>query len=373
MMKKYNVLKQKILKENSQNLSCKSYLTKDQTQMTKGLAVICMVVLHLFCRKGDEVFGTPVLWLSADTPAVYILGFLAEICVPLYSMCSGYAHYLLGENHRLGLKDDLKRIFRFLLNYWIVVILFSLVGLLLHTPDIPVNISEFLQNLFLISTSYNGAWWYAATYVLLCLFSGVIYTIVKRLHWIVLFLAASFQYGAMYICDALGLIPKTGNAVVDFALRQFDNFFGDVLLCYILGMLLVKLDVFGKIKYFLQTYAKKSGRALIGLKILLLVCVSAVVFILEKAVLMPYYALFIFLMFNSSEIKGKLKSCFMFMGRHSTNIWLTHMFFYLCMFPGLVVSARYPIFIFVYMMVLCIAVSIVINFIYSKVKGWINI
>lgn len=348
-------------------------LTKEKTLMVKGLAILCMVILHLFCRKGNDLYGTPVLWLSSDVPAVYILGFLAEICVPLYSMCSGYAHYVIGENNRLGFKSNVKRIFRFLLNYWIVVILFSLLGLLMHTQDIPVSLPEFFKNLFMLSTSYNGAWWYVATYVLLCLCSGVIYTVVKKLHWIVLFLIASFQYGAMYVSDTLQLIPKTGNFVADFALRQFDNFFGDVLLCYMLGMLLVKLDVFGRIKYFLQNYVNIGGRKVATLKMVLLICVSAVVFMLEKAIIMPYYALFVFLIFNSFDIRGKAKSFFMFLGRHSTNIWLIHMFFYLCMFPGFVCSARYPILIFAYMMFLCIVVSIVINFIYDRVKRLLNI
>ena len=62
------------------------YLTKEQTQMTKGMAILSMLVLHLFCRKGGDVFGTPIFWLNTDTPFVYILGFLAEICVPLYSL-----------------------------------------------------------------------------------------------------------------------------------------------------------------------------------------------------------------------------------------------------------------------------------------------
>ena len=103
------------------------YLTKEQTQMTKGMAILSMLVLHLFCRKGGDVFGTPIFWLNTDTPFVYILGFLAEICVPLYSMCSGYAHFMLGNAGRLTLQANIRRIIRFLLNYWIIVIVFSIV------------------------------------------------------------------------------------------------------------------------------------------------------------------------------------------------------------------------------------------------------
>lgn len=30
---------------------------KQDTTMTKGFAILCMIMLHLFCRQGKEVFG----------------------------------------------------------------------------------------------------------------------------------------------------------------------------------------------------------------------------------------------------------------------------------------------------------------------------
>ena len=54
------------------------------------------------------------------------------------------------------------------------------------------------------------------------------------------------------------------------------------------------------------------------------------------------------------------------MGKHSTNIWLTHMFFYLTLFEGLVFQARYPAFVFLLMIVLCLSTSWIIEHIYGK-------
>ena len=52
---------------------------KEDAQMTKGLGILCMLALHLFCRKGSAVFGTPLLWINDTTPFVYTFGFFAEI------------------------------------------------------------------------------------------------------------------------------------------------------------------------------------------------------------------------------------------------------------------------------------------------------
>ena len=90
-------------------------LTRKDIKMTQGLAILTMVSLHLFCRLGTDVYGTPLLWLNSTTPAVYILGWLSEICIPLYSICSGYAHYKLGESGGLSKKRICNRIIKFLI------------------------------------------------------------------------------------------------------------------------------------------------------------------------------------------------------------------------------------------------------------------
>ena len=51
---------------------------KEDAQMTKGLGILCMLILHLFCRKDAAVFGTPLLWINESTPFVYTFGFFAR-------------------------------------------------------------------------------------------------------------------------------------------------------------------------------------------------------------------------------------------------------------------------------------------------------
>lgn len=101
-------------------------LSKKDIKLTKGLAIISMVVMHLFCRKGADVYGTPLLWINSDTPFVYFLGYLAEICLPIYCLCSGYAHYRLGETNGLTVKKNSKRVLKFSINFLIVLIIFLL-------------------------------------------------------------------------------------------------------------------------------------------------------------------------------------------------------------------------------------------------------
>lgn len=53
-------------------------LTRKDIKMTQGLAILTMVSLHLFCRLGTDVYGTPLLWLNSTTPAVYNIGLVVR-------------------------------------------------------------------------------------------------------------------------------------------------------------------------------------------------------------------------------------------------------------------------------------------------------
>ena len=57
-----------------------------------------------------------------------------------------------------------------------------------------------------------------------------------------------------------------------------------------------------------------------------------------------------------------IKKIFVFSGEHSTNWWLTHMFFYSVLFKNLVYIAKYPVLIYGLMMLIIIPVSILLKY-----------
>ena len=50
-------------------------ITKRDSKMLKGVAILAMLMLHLFCRK-DNLPYTPLLWVG-DTPLIYYFGSFA--------------------------------------------------------------------------------------------------------------------------------------------------------------------------------------------------------------------------------------------------------------------------------------------------------
>ena len=339
-------------------------LTRKDIKMTKGLAILSMVCLHLFCRTGNNVYGSPLLWVKDGVPLVYYFGFLSEMCVTMYCLCSGYAHFRLGETSGLTVKRNVKRIIKFLINYWIILILFSIIGNLVNSNDIPISLERFLGNVFLYSISYNGAWWFVATYVLLVLLSPIIYKIISNINWMVALLIALFQMIFFWFFSDNISSLFGGTYIGKIISIQIINLFGDVLFGYIVGMCIAKYNIITKLK---NLNIKK------WILFLSVVLISIFACVLHKSILMPVYAVFIFVVFNIWNKRNYTIRFFDYMGTHSTNIWLVHMFFYLVLFKGLVQKLVYPIPMFVGMIVICIICSYIINFIYKKILSLLSL
>lgn len=329
--------------------------SREDAKMTQGFAVLCMCMLHLFCRVGSNVLGTPLLWLSSEKPFVYWIGFFSEVCVPIFTICAGYARQLQIRN---SYQASLKHVFKLLKNYWIVVVVFSAAGLLAG-GTMPGNITSFLKAIFLIQ-HYNGAQWYINTYIILSLIpAGIMLFPVKRMN-VLAGIAGCFALQIVwYLAQRFGIVSGSTNpAILNFCCTELKNLAG-VLPYYWMGAFICKGN-------WMETAEKKLSQRVTGKqKNLILFLVGTVLFIgynlLHKAVLVGMVSLAVFFLFNLWQKGNVCRKFWGFLGKHSTNIWLTHMFFY-CSdpFEGLVQKAQYPVCMLIFMLVLCIMSSYII-------------
>ncbi|MEH7464336.1 hypothetical protein V7166_20405 [Bacillus thuringiensis] len=77
-------------------------ISKNDTKMLKGVAILFMLLLHLFCRK--EVNGLyetfPVI---NGVPFVYYIRLFGDACVPIYCFVSGYGLFMVhSKEHKLN-------------------------------------------------------------------------------------------------------------------------------------------------------------------------------------------------------------------------------------------------------------------------------
>lgn len=343
-------------------------LTKNESKAIQGVAILCMLVLHLFCRYDNLPYT--VFFYIGEIPLIYYLGLWGDQCVALFCFCAGYASYLYQEKYDKKRYADysVKRIIKLLINYWIIVILFSLIGLLLGKGDlIPGSFIKFLCNFFMISSSYNGAWWFLLTYLLLVAISRLLYNIVKKHNSAIVFFESGIIYFIAYIIRFdIFIVPDKGE-VFNWFIRQ-SVLLGTSVFPYVLGMIFYKNLIISRIRKIGDVFP----RFIITIFSMILLGGCIITHgIKESLILAPIYAMIT--VCAVSLWKGKVIIALKNIGEHSNNIWLIHMFYYNILFDGFIFRFRYPVLIFMMMLCICLVSSIFINFILRNILSYVRV
>lgn len=353
--------------ENNSVLNTKkntNELTKEQSKAIQGIGLLFMLALHLFCRK-DNLPYEANLYING-LPLMYYLGLWGDQCVALFCFCAGYASYLQQEKCEITdyIKLSGKRLFKLLINYWYVILIFSLISLIMGKGDVmPGSISKFLGNCLLFNVSYNGAWWFMVTYVMLIIISPLLYKMVKNANTVAVFLATGAVYFVSYLVRFNHFnIPDMGR-ILNWCVT-YGALLGTSVLPYIWGMIFYKKKIITRLRKVMEKLPSY---------VIFLVSFSAFLFcivthgIVESLIVAPIYAIITVCIIS---IWGSKPITFLkFVGEHSTNMWLTHMFFYMVIFENFIFIFKYPIVIYLMMFAVNIAVSFVINFVLRVTVG----
>lgn len=339
--------------------------SKRDMKMLQGIAVLFMVSLHLFTRK--EVNGLYETFpMINGVPLIYYIGLFGDACVPIYLFASGYGlsfSLAKGNNSR----KNSKRIFKLLINFWIILFMFIGIGFVTgKTEAFPGGIKDFLLNFSLLSNSYNGAWWYLQTYVLLVLFAVPLIKWVKGNSSIIVLMVSGFIYLVTYVQRIKHVIDLGDNAVLIMLVNAF-VLFGTSQLAFVIGIIFAKEKIYSKLYKKINTISFKNMWCVSG--IIMLVVIHG---LYESMIIAPFTAVLFICFFCLMDKKESVQKAFTFFGNHSINIWLTHMFFYISFFPGLIFAPKYPGFIYLWLIMLCLITSYVINLIYKPVIAIID-
>ena len=258
-------------------------------------------------------------------------------------------------------KNRWKRLLKFILHFELILIIFSIIGLFIGSADIPVSLNEFIGNMFLYGLSYNGAWWFVVTYILLIIIYPYLRKINDRINPVMMLCVSFALYFIGYIFE-FQIMISTNNAVLNWIFTQV-LLLARTQLPFVVGMIVCKHSVVEKLKNMLNDIRYKNlTLAFIVLVMFVFHCV------VQSLIVAPFTGIVTIMCFHLWDKPACIERVFSFLGYHSTNIWLTHMFFYLILFRGMVFKAKYPLFILVYMMTICIIVSIIINYIEGFIR-----
>lgn len=180
-----------------------------------------------------------------NRPLIYYIGLFGDFCIQIYCFCSGYAQQIMyGKDHKIG--RGIKRLPKFLLHFWIGVILFSIIGILCQSEDIPISINDFIGNIFLYRLSYNGAWWFMLTYILLVLAFPIMRLFLEKIRPIALIFLSGMLYVIFYYFENMHSL-NISNILLAWLWRQI-CLLGRTQFPFMIGMIWNKYLVLDKIR-----------------------------------------------------------------------------------------------------------------------------
>lgn len=335
-------------------------LTKQQIKTTKGIAIIFMLLLHLFCTKQYEELYTPII-IIGQVPLIYYFALFADCCVAIYCFCSGYGLYRSYERNIKSYKsNNYKRLFKLYINSWIILIIFVVIlgSITGEFNVIGEGLKDFILTVALIDPAYNGAWWFLTTYILLVVISPILYRIVDKVNFKpILFLSLLFYFIA-YVQRIKGVIIVE-NEILSWGIRQL-ALFGTSQFPFMVG------GIFAKYNTYSWLYRKSNeikNKNVIG--IIIIVAMIILHGFIETLFIAVFTGIIFICVFNLMDKPKWVEKPLIFIATYSTNLWLIHMFVYITYLRNLVYAPKYAIIIFPWFIAISLSLSIVVQWIYK--------
>ena len=307
---------------------------KQQANALKGVAILFMLCFHLFAPNQK---GLSFSFTGID----YFIGQFCDRTVPLYIFMTGYAIY----SKRFLLKDIIKKkVLPLYLRIWLLSIIF--LPILFLSGTIKWEFSTFLHTITL-GDGYIRIWWYVSFYAMIMILWWGYGVLPSKIRLILQFIIPVVALICYFFIDDKYNIP--------FYMNRFIKFSSYLLL----GLYCAKYQIFNKFRI--------TNKIITSILVFILVYVN---FISLPDFIYRCYRIFTFPIMIACFIhltNGKyISMLFEYLGKHSTNIWLIHGFFYYY-FYKVIYSPRYWILILISFLVLNIFCSIIFNHLLNKI------
>ena len=339
-------------------------ISKEETKQIQGAAILAMCCLHLFCTLTPQF--TPLIYVSG-VPLTYFFGQAADYCVMAYCFCSGYGlmacYTACQENGKPYFRGRCKSLLRFLQNYWIILFLFAGVSLLIGKGETWLGSPlVFLGNFATLWSSYNGAWWFVSTYLFMVLLSPLVFRWMQKYPKLVGLLSIP-----VYVISYL----------VRF--KEDQSFFIQHLV--LLGMSYAELMIGAYFYQYrcMERISKCWNRIMPARwRIPVLTLLAVMVIVVRRFAATLFVAPISGLVFIVSYLlavreKPWIGKPFAYLGKHSMNIWLVHMFFYMPQYGGISYYAKYPLAVLFLLLLLSILASYCVKALQSGVDALQNV
>lgn len=350
-------------------------MDKKQSMAIRGIAIVMMVIYHLFyvaIQHGYEVNN--LLYIGG----VPVLERLSEISYPvsLFVMITGYGlafkykkehntTYLSCRTFNCDIlfrraKKIINKSLKLYVRLWLVYLVVLPIGCYLYPNTYPKSYSILFLNLLNIETSYNVSEWFLLPYILLVVVSSPLLKFIFRYNsiWTLIYsLLMTIAYLIIY--RKIGLDSLT-DLITPLGIK-FYLAIGFVL-PFSLGALANKHSLPERVYKALE-----KGNT----KLLAITCVLVLIagrYIVHNQTLQPFAIFILFILFPALKLSQLSMNILVFLGKHSIVIWFIHTWYSENLFSHQIYGLKNPILIFIAVMCLSVISSLVIEYICRKIQ-----
>lgn len=334
-------------------------MNKETSTIIKGVAILMMLFYHLFVRDDLTDICIPLLYI-ADTPLVH---YISNACYPVsfFMILSGYGLTYFYKNNQLSFNVQGKRILKLYIHYWLVLLIFVTIGHFIKPNIYPKNLIYLLANITGISCTYNGEIWFILPYAIISLLSWWIINYVynlkdKRKIFITLVFYSILFLIARYIGYHLPEKEISSILLIQFVyIVQLTFYFS-------LGILLFRL-------------LENEPAAFKAIRPAVYVAIIIILFIIKSMIKVTIadglYAFIIIFCISHLQLHRFFYNVLYQLGCHSMPMWMTHTFFAVYLFQDFVYGFKYPLLIWLVLIVISYLASIPILQIGKRINSYI--
>ena len=359
--------------------------TASDSLIIKGVAIILMLMHHLWMFPDTKPDTLNHLITIFNTPLPTYLASFGKICVSLFLFLGGYGTYITAKKKKdWNIFVSIKKLY---IKYWKVFFIFIPIAFIFFRHQIPFckdpkyynafsnfSFKVFFKNLLGLSSEYNGTWWFLKSYIIAIISFPLLKRITEKYNTTLnIFLIIIYSIALNNILPAIGNIEIFGTLKNNYLYSTFITQTPFVA-CFWLGIVFAKDNLLFKLYDALnQTFSINFLTDIIGLCIIVFMRNS--VFNKDFDLLLcPFFCIFSLDLIKKTKLSTNI---FTVLGVHSTNIWLTHVFFcsYFYFFANIVFKVKWAIPSLILLIILSYVSSLLIekfwdlfNKIYNKIK-----
>lgn len=321
-------------------------MSKQESQELKGIAILFMLFLHLFNHEQEVALCSNTIFVDG-IPLVHLMTRMANP-VPFFVILSGYGLY---ASYCRGGYFGLPKLLNLMSHYWLVLVLFVTIGAFRFPDTYPGDWCKILENFTAFNTTYNGEHWFLFPYILLAITSPYLFRLCdKYKSWVVLLVSYLLYLGSCFCISRYG-----ASYLYTHMLAYHPILYISLLFNFLLGAMAYKNQW---MKHVDNRILKKVAWGLLATFCIIRCCIDTGAF----------HNLFVFAfiwIWLQTPRTTWVKAFFSHLGKHSMNMWLIHTFFCYYLFHDWIYSFKYPILIFIVLIVVSYLSSVVVNLIYD--------